>query len=404
MRIVYVTRSFPYEKKETFLIPELRFLKKEGHEILIFPCGEAKRVINRDAEQFLDSTRVIITKRASTIAALFKNFFIHPLICLRFLAFMLGSKSYHRFVTRARIFVKATVASEIVKKWEADHIHAYSSSEPATMALYISKFTGIPFSFTAHRFDILENEILSTKLKKTLFVRFVSEDAVNLFREVTGIEPGDKGKVIHLGVEVPGYNQIDKKEDGKVILCPANLLRVKGHVYLIQAMLILKKKGIDFELWLAGDGPLRESLEEFVDHLHVRDCVKFLGYVPHNELLKFYEGNKVLMVVIASVDLGKGEREGGLSIALMEAMSYGVPVVATRVGGIPELLTEDTGILVKDKDPKALAEAIERIFKDKQLRMSLGKAARARIEKHFSVEKNASYLLELFKSNSFQVS
>lgn len=400
MKIVYITRSFPFEKGETFLCTELRFLRKKGHEILIFPCGPAKKIVNRDAEEFLNSARVIFLKRFSALVTVFKNFFLHPLIYLRFFIFILRSKSYHQFITRVRTFAKAIVAAEVSKRWGANHIHAYWASEPATMAFFMSELTGIPFSFTAHRIDILVNEMLNLKFRKASFIRFVSEDGMILAKEVTGTSPGENARVIHLGVELPESIQAKNEGSKEIILCPANLVEVKGHRYLLQAMSILKDRKINLKLWLAGDGPLREQLESLADKLQLSDRVKFLGHVSHDELLKLYERRDILCTVLASVDLGKGEREGGLSIALMEAMSYGVPVVATRVGGIPELVTEGTGILVKDKDPEALADAIEKIYRDESLRTDIGKAARERIEKYFSIENTASEVLKLFATYS----
>src|SRR5690606_27501786 len=131
-------------------------------------------------------------------------------------------------------------------------------------------------------------------------------------------------------------------------VCPANLLPIKGHEYLLRAISRLgNRKGL--ELWIAGDGPLKTPLRQLTDALGLRDVVRFLGRLDHSELLKFYRENQVDLVCLASLELGLGLHEG-IPVALIEAMSYGIPVVATSSGGIGELLADGAGLLVEPQD------------------------------------------------------
>lgn len=132
-----------------------------------------------------------------------------------------------------------------------------------------------------------------------------------------------------------------------------------------------------------------------VEALGLAENVSFLGQLPHSEVMDLYRRAKVDIVALASLDLGGGEHEG-IPISLMEAMSYGVPVVSTTTGGIPELLDKGAGVMVPPADPAAMAEAIDKLVQDPELRERQGDAGRERVEKRFSGEKVADEMIALF--------
>ncbi|MBN1393470.1 MAG: glycosyltransferase, partial [Pirellulales bacterium] len=177
-----------------------------------------------------------------------------------------------------------------------------------------------------------------------------------------------------------------------VVLCPANLLPVKGHEHLLRAMELLKHNGVRCTLRVAGDGALQNKLQCLADELRLGSMVEFLGGVPHDRILEWYRRRLVDAVVLPSVDLGEGVHEG-IPVSLMEAMAHGLPVISTTTGGIPELLHDGAGIMTPPKDPAALAEAIERLIRDPDLRTRLGAAGRKRIEEEFAVQSVVEKLL-----------
>jgi len=151
----------------------------------------------------------------------------------------------------------------------------------------------------------------------------------------------------------------------------------------------------EVELWLAGEGELRLIVEEQAKNLGLTDRVRFLGYMPHEELLRVYEEGKIDAVVLPSVDLGDGLNEG-IPVALMEAMAFGIPVVSTQTGGIPELLGGGAGLLVPPKDPEALAAVIRKLFEDQALAKEVGLAGQRRVQEDFAVEQVIARLETLF--------
>lgn len=167
-----------------------------------------------------------------------------------------------------------------------------------------------------------------------------------------------------------------------IVLCVANLKVAKGHSYLLAAQAALAAQGVRFTLILAGDGRDRAALEQQAAELNID--VHFLGQrrdVPH--LLSAAD-----VFVLPSVS-------EGMSNALMEAMVAGCAVVATDVGGNPEVLG-DAGVLCRPADPAALAEALQRVLCDDELRSELGQQARIRARQAASVQVMAAQYEQLY--------
>ena len=144
-------------------------------------------------------------------------------------------------------------------------------------------------------------------------------------------------------------------------------------------MAILKQRGVACRLDIAGDGELMDSLRAEADALALGETVRFLGHRLNEEIIRRYEESAVNIMVLPSLDLGNNLHEG-IPVSLMEAMAYGVPVVSTTTGGIPELLHDGAGVMVPPQDPLALADVLERLLSDPALRRRLGKAGRRRVE------------------------
>ena len=112
--------------------------------------------------------------------------------------------------------------------------------------------------------------------------------------------------------------------------------------------------------------------------------VQFLGHRLNEEIIRWYEEGAVNVTVLPSLDLGNNLHEG-IPVSLMEAMAYGVPVVSTTTGGIPELLHDGAGEMAPPQDPLALADALQRLISDPALRRRLGETGRRRVEEEFTL-------------------
>lgn len=399
MRLVYVTSSFPHGPGEAFLLPEVLELGRQGHEVWVVPMHPRGGIVHAEALQLGDRAVVQPLLSREVVLGALKEFLRSPARALRALALLLTWKPRH-LIKNLSVYPKGLWLGGLVRRLGVEHIHAHWAAATASMAMVAAEVSGIPWSFTAHRWDIVENNLLTRKCRHASFARFISQSGLELAQK-RGVACGDKARVLHMGIRLPKHVTHEaastKGSDGEflTVLCAANLIPVKGHTYLIQAISRLIKEGKKVRLLLAGDGELRPALETRVTHLGLADWVVFLGHVPHEKLLDLYEQGKVDLYVLSSVDLGGGLHEG-IPVSLMEAMAFGTPVIATETGGIPELLGGSAGLLVPPKDPEALAEAISRLATDPDLRRTLGQRGRERVEKEFSVEAVARRLAEWF--------
>ncbi|HUO29939.1 MAG TPA: glycosyltransferase [Bryobacteraceae bacterium] len=393
MKIIYVTARLPYGADEAFIIPEIRQLQESGHEVLIVPrsCGgplvHGRELVKYASIETLASRRVcrtaagvLLKARGRALAALW------PLNASRSLSIALKNVA---------VIPKALWLADVAAVWKADHIHCHWAGTTATMAWLASTLSGIPWSFTAHRWDIVENNLLAQKARSATLARFISEDGLRMARAV-GLGPEVHAAVVRMGVDLPEETAVPERT-GAVVLCPARLTEVKGHRFLIEAWRILKDRGVAGELWLAGGGELRPRLASLIESLRLSNSVRFLGVVPHSELLNLYSAGAIDVVVLASVDLGGGNHEG-VPVALVEAMGHGIPVVATASGGTQELVLPETGILVRPADPVALADGIERLLSDRVLRKRVGDAGRQRALDAHHVARVARELAKAFEA------
>jgi glycosyltransferase involved in cell wall biosynthesis len=390
MRIVYVTANLPYGTDEAFLMPEIAALKALGHEVLIVPRsprGDAvhgKHLVELSKSEGLFSRNVMSCASrvpAKKWAAMVKK--------------IQSSRSISVAAKNLTVLPKAAWLAEVALRFRADHIHCHWAGTTATMAMAASEWSGIPWSFTLHRWDIVENNLLVEKTRSASLVRFISEDGLRMAREL-GVPASDHVRVIHMGVEMPS---VRPTPGGTVCLCPARLVEVKGHRYLLEAWKSLQDRGLEGSLWLAGDGPLRPELGALADRLNIRDSVRFLGTVSHRVLLDMYERGGIALTVLPSIDMGNGGHEG-IPVALMEAMSYGVPVIGTRAGGTSELIRSGTGLIVEPRNVAELVTAIQSTLDHPADALRLGEWGRSHVEKEFNVTRTAAELGEAFAGRS----
>jgi len=209
----------------------------------------------------------------------------------------------------------------------------------------------------------------------------------------------EKLKVIHLGITL--NKQAPTPQTRKLsrtirLLCPAYLIPVKGHAYLLEALRMVVDAGIDCRCVFAGEGRLRSALARKIRKLRLQNVVDMPGMIPHEALIQQLRSSAYDAVVLSSVEIGT-EFEG-IPVSLMEAMAAGLPCIATSTGAIGELIDGHCGILVNQRDPGALSEAIIALATDPVRRRELGDQAIQRIAEGFDASVSASFLGRLMTS------
>jgi len=397
MRIIYVTSTLPCGSQEAFAIPEVKELQREGHSVLIVPVCPRGAVLHDDVKPLVKHAVARPLLSLDVLLAAFITIVLNPIATIRTLRWLFRSRSLGILLKNLAAHPKALWLARVARHWKADHIHAYWASTAATMALIAGAIADIPWSFTAHRWDIPENNLLALKRQRASFVRAIDVQGARELEAHVGPEARPP-VVIHLGVDI---DQVIRKTrpraEGAVrIVTAANLVEKKGHTYLLEAVGILQSRGIAAHVDIAGDGPLRDKLQRAADEFGLNGHVAFVGAVSHEKLLRQMKEGAWDLVVLPSIVTEGGEKEG-IPVSLIEAMSYQLPVVSTTTGGIPELLEGEAGVMVSPQDPIALADAIEELAKDPAMRERLGRAGRQRIEEEFAIDSVVARLVSHFE-------
>jgi len=296
------------------------------------------------------------------------------------------------------VFPKGLWLARVARQQSIDHIHAHWASTSATAALVASVVSGVPWSFTAHRWDIPENNLLGKKAQTAMFVRAIDAQGAHELA-LLAAQHQHKVRVIHMGVAVPppGHKREQRAPGPLRILLGARFVEVKGHRYALEAVARLKTAGVDVSLDCAGNGPLRRAVEEHVSALNLLDRVQFHGVLDHQDLLTQLSEQRWDVALLPSIDMGKHKE--GIPVLLIEAMAAGVPVVATKTGGIPELLDGGAGVLIPERDALSIAEALGNLAADGELRRRLADTGLRRVRDQFSVESSVSALLDEILGN-----
>ena len=281
-----------------------------------------------------------------------------------------------------------------------DHVHAHFAGMAARTAFWIAKFFPITFSFTAHANDIFAPrnfEIGLEKLIQTARLIITETDYSEKFLRERFPEHADRIHRIYNGLNLAEFGHANFSSDPPMIVAIGRLIPKKGFANLIRACALLVEHGRPFRCEIFGDGPLENQLRGQVEELGLQEFVQLPGPKPQHELRERLARASVF--VLPSVP----EAEGGmdnLPTVIMEAMATGLPVVSTRIGGIPEMVIDnETGFLMRPDDPMALADAIEKAINDRSLGHKLGQAGHERAQKLFSIEKNVRDLCALLNAH-----
>ena len=277
------------------------------------------------------------------------------------------------------------------------HVHAHFASHAAKVALMLKRVAGFPFSMTAHAQDFMvdlgSDELLREICREAEFVVAVSDWSRDRLRASC---PESADKILRV------YNGIDPDEFPEQAALPerarpriasvGRLIEFKGHHFLVDACAELQRRGAEFECTIVGEGPWREPLEARIRAAGLGERVSLAGLLSQEQVKRLLLGSDVF--ALPSVVDAQGACDV-LPTVILEAMASGLPVVSTRLAGVPELVAEGaTGLLAEPGDALGLADALARLLASRELRRSFGEAGRKRLEERFASARSAPALHE----------
>jgi glycosyltransferase involved in cell wall biosynthesis len=283
-------------------------------------------------------------------------------------------------------------------------IHAHFGVE-GVYALPLARRLNIPLVTTFHGFDatLSTAALLASPLwtNYPIFRRRLARDGQLFLCASAFIRdrllrlgfPPAKTRVHYIGVDNAAIALRPPEAETPVVLHVARLVEVKGTEYLLRAFAAASPPQ-DAVLALIGDGPLRSKLERLAGELGIADKTRFLGALPHTAVLDWM--HRAALLALPSIRTASG-REEGLGMVTLEAAATGLPVIGTRIGGIPEAVVDgETGLLVPERDVAALSQRISLLLKDAPLRRRLGLQGRARTEHLFDLGRQTAMLESLY--------
>ena len=278
------------------------------------------------------------------------------------------------------------------------HVHSHFTSA-TNMALAAHLVEGLPFSFTAHASDDLyvQPVLMPEKTAAAEFVVAVCEYSRRYLDSLTGFRHSAKLHRIYNGIAEPGPDlPRNGSEAAPRIVSVGSLVSAKGHASLIQACAVLRHAGVPFTCRIIGEGPERATLERLVRDLGLGDRVALAGAHPPEKVQQELAAADVFAL---ATEIGPGGYRDGFPTVVLEAMAAALPVVSTSLSGIPEMVEHGvTGLLVQERDPDAVAKALDCLLSSPELRRTMGQAGRARVRERFPLARSADELAALLRS------
>jgi glycosyltransferase involved in cell wall biosynthesis len=401
-RIAYVASQFP-KLTETFILREVMEMERRGLVVSLYSVRPRPRgKLHAAALPYLERTHYAPWLGLAHVGAFFSLLFRRPAGVARGVAFLLKDCLAH--ARYPAVIVKTIVCTPkfflFAREMDRDgvaHVHGHFANYPTTLAVFASRVLGITCSFTGHAWDIFvpfNQAGLAAKISEAQFVATCTGFNARLLSGLC--HDADRKKIMlnHHGLDLTEYVPAAERE-GDRIMAGGSLVEQKGLSYLVDAAALLRDRGLTFRIEIVGDGPLFEALTEQVNQHQLMHLVALVGSMPHEELR--LRMRTAAMFVLPSVETSDGFMDGIPNI-LIESLALAVPVVSSRLSGIPELVVEgETGLLVEERNTGALADAIEALLRDPGRGRAMGSAGRARVETMFDLGRNASQLVEKFE-------
>lgn len=284
-----------------------------------------------------------------------------------------------------------------LKRNRISRLHTHFTGDAARTAWWVSREFGIPFSITAHANDFLCKNTHSPALQELLqsarTVIAVSDYSKTLLEKKF---PAANIKRVYNGICLNEFAPLPKDSTPR-ILSVGRLVEKKGFPCLLKACRLLDEKGIDFRCDIVGDGPLRQDLEVLISELKLKSKVILHGALPQASIWSMLQLASVF--ALACIE----EQSGGMDIlptVITEAMTAGLPVVSTRLAGIPEMVADtETGFLSEPGDIHGFADGLTRLLCDTVRAKTLGFSGRRRVEAIFDERITIPQLLEILEGN-----
>ncbi len=405
MRIAYLCAQYP-AVSHTFVLREVEALRGLGAEIATFSirrAGSDHLLSDADRAAYRSTYAILPARWRTLLTAHLKLAVGAPAAYLSTLALALrlAPAGLRGSVWQFFYFVEAVVLWSECRRRGIRHIHVHLANAAADVALLAAQIGSAAaperpwsWSFTIHgptEFCDVSRYRLGEKLRHARFVVCISDYARSQLMALSEPEAWDKLHVIHVGIPIAQFTRNgngSRPSARPTILFIGRQVPEKGQAVLLQATALLAERGHTVDVVLAGEGQARPEFERLAQRLGVASQVSFPGAVGQEEIHALYAGASIFCLPSFAE---------GIPGVLMEAMAMRLPVVSTRITGIPELVDDGaTGLLVAPGRTDELADALQRLLTDPSLCHEMGSNAREKVVCEFNTASSSERLYALF--------
>jgi glycosyltransferase involved in cell wall biosynthesis len=396
--IAYLCSEYP-AISHTFIYREIESLRKAGMTVFTASIHKPEKldIMTQDEQAEAANTLMVLSQPVTSIAGAHLHCFLkNPSGYLRMArdAVRLLFTGPKNPVKAAAYFAEAGILLRWAHQNSITHIHEHFGNPTAIVAMLMKRYGGITFSISVHGPDIfytVDSALLPEKVKEAVFVRCISHYCRSQIMRISEVGQWNRFHIVRCGINPELYTP--RPEPANLVpelLCVGRLTPAKGQHILIEACAMLDKSGVPFHLTFVGDGPDRESLKSYAQSAGITGKVLFTGALGQDKVRGHYDRADIF--VLASF-------AEGVPVVLMEAMAKEIPVISTRITGIPELIEhEEDGLLAVPGDPHDLAAQIGKLLENRELRTRFGKAGRQKVIAMYNQHKNNDLLAGHFQN------
>lgn len=382
---------------QTFVADEVEALRAEGFEVEtwgISPTEEEALVTDRYRREGGQTRALRALSTGALARAHARAFRTTPAGYVRAARRALSDRApgLRALVLGAGTFVTGIGLWDQLDRRGIRHVHVHFAGSPTHVAAFVSEFGNLarrddpPWSWSVSLHGPVEFADLSAnhvreRVRSALFVLAISDFGRSQILTMLPHEQWDKVRVLRCGIDLSKFDAAEPaRTDGPLrILYVGRLVALKGQPILLEAFAALRRRGIDATLTLVGGGDERDDLERLAERLGVADRVTFTGGLGHDRVRE--------QMAAADVFCLPSFAEG-LPVVLMEAMASGLPVVATRIAGVSELVEDGVeGVVVRPGRVDELEQALVRFAEDREFRRRAGAAGRSKVEREHDIRR-----------------
>lgn len=398
MRIAYFVNIYP-RATDTFIRREVLGLRKRGLDVLTYSVRKSgsDHDVDKEVTSEKNNTHYLFpVDFIDLVLVLMKTLVSKPRLFARscILAFKTSRPGIKGQFLQLAYLLEAVLLARRLTEDSVEHLHNHFGDNGGTVTLLASILAEVPYSISIHGPHIFFDGLhwaLNIKTQQAKFISCIGHYCISQMMLYSDKDSWNKFKIVRCGIDLEQFDYRIPQGKVRKIVYTGRLSAEKGLPVLFDSIAQLKTRKYDIEVNLLGDGEDREFLEQMAKEQGIDDVVSFAGFVDQVTLAETLRSSDVFVLPSFAE---------GIPVALMEAMAIGIPVIATYVGGVAELvIDQQTGQVVSPSDSAGLANAIARYIDDDVFCRTISKNARTKVENEFNIEDQVDKLALLFTKN-----